>query len=395
MSIAEHIPAQIHTWQPELVALRHELHQHPEIGLHETRTAQLVAAKLQAWGYTVTTGIGGTGVVGQLCAGDSRKTLGLRADMDCLPLTEKTGLPYASQTPGLMHACGHDGHIATMLMTARYLAATKLFDGTVNVIFQPGEEGVHGASKMIADGLFDRFPCDMVFGYHNWPHLPDGTIHLQPGPVMASSDRVRLTIQGRGGHASAPERTVDPIVVGAALVNSLQTIVARNVAPLNAAVVTIGSFIAGQAETYNVIPDTATLYLSIRTLDKQVREAVLARIQALAAGIGAAYGANIECENFQISLPVVNAPAPTALAQAVATQLFGPDKTCTDFEPVMASEDFSFMLDRVPGCFALMSGGAKRHYVHTSRYDFDDALIAPMATYFATIVETYLQAPSR
>lgn len=392
MGITAHIPAELRAWQPEFDALRHDLHRHPEIGLHEVHTAQLVAAKLRAWGYTVAEGIGGTGVVGQLRVGTGAKKVGLRADMDCLPLTEKTGLPYASQTPGLMHACGHDGHMATMLATARYLALTRQFSGTVNVIFQPGEEGVHGAPKMLADGLLTRFPCDMLFGYHNWPHLPDGTIHLQAGAVMASSDRVRLTIHGHGGHASAPERTVDPIVVGAALVSSLQTVVARNVAPLNAAVVTIGSFIAGQAEAYNVIPDTATLYLSIRTLDKQVRQTVLARIQALADGIAAAYAATIDCECFQISLPVCNAPAPTALAQSVATRLFGAEKTCTDFAPVMASEDFSFMLDQVPGCYALMSGGLNKPYVHTSHFDFDDALIPQMATYFASVVQTYLHA---
>lgn len=219
------IPTLLQQWQPEFVALRHELHRHPELGLATVNTAATIAAKLRAYGYTVTTGIGGNGVVGQLRRGTGTKAIGLRADMDCLPITEATGVSYASTTPGLMHACGHDGHMVTMLAAARYLATAGHFDGTVNVIFQPGEEGVHGAAKMLADGLFVRFPCDMLFGYHNWPHLDDDTIYIQPGAVMASSDRMRITIHGHGGHASAPERTVDPIVVGAALVQSLQTVV--------------------------------------------------------------------------------------------------------------------------------------------------------------------------
>lgn len=381
--------AVLDTWQPEFVALRRMLHAHPELGLATIETAKLVAAKLRDYGFAVSEHIGGYGVVGQLRRGQSAKTIGLRTDMDALPITEATGLAYQSQVAGLMHACGHDGHIATMLATARYLAEYGKFDGTVNVIFQPGEEGVHGAAKMIADGLFDRFPCDMLFAFHNWPHLDDGTIYLQPGAVMASSDRMRITIQGHGGHASAPERTVDPIVVGAALIQSLQTVVARNTSPLDSAVVTVGSFLAGAAETYNVIPDSAQLFLSIRTLDETVRDATIAHIDQIAQGVGQAYGADIRCEHFQISPAVINANSPVKLAQQAAKQVFG-EKIRTQFDPVMASEDFAYMLAQVPGCYALMSGGKNKPYVHTSRFDFDDRLIAPMASYFVHIVQSYL-----
>ncbi len=384
------VPSLLHQWQPEFVALRHELHRHPELGLATVKTAALVAARLRAYGYAVTTGVGGNGVVGQMRRGTSTKTLGLRADMDGLPIAEATGLPYASEVPGVMHACGHDGHIATMLAAARYLATAGHFDGTVNIIFQPGEEGVHGALKMLEAGLLVRFPCDMLFGYHNWPHLADDTIYLQPGAVMASSDRMRITIHGHGGHASAPERTVDPVVVGAALVQSLQTVVARNTSPLASAVVTVGSFLAGAQGSYNVIPDSGQLLLSIRTLDQTVRDHTIAHIDALAQGIGAAYGASIACEHFQISPAVINAQEPAAIAQTVATALFGERHVCKQFAPLMASEDFAYMLAETPGCYALMSGGQDRPYVHTAKFDFDDQLIAKMATYFAGIVETCL-----
>lgn len=385
------IPQQLQAWQPEFVALRHDLHRHPELGLATVNTAALVAKYLRAYGYTVVEGVGGNGVVATLQRGSGTKALGLRADMDCLPIQEATGLAYASTVPGLMHACGHDGHITTMLAAARYLAAYGTFDGTLHLIFQPGEEGVHGAPHMLDDGLFTRFPCDVLFGYHNWPHLDDDTIYLQPGAVMASSDRMRITIHGHGGHASAPERTVDPVVVGAALIQSLQSVVARDTAPLDAAVVTVGSFLAGAPETYNVIPDSGQLFLSIRTLDAAVRDATIRHIDQIAAGIGAAYGAEITCEHFQISPAVINAAAPAALAQRVATRLFGVAHVRTAFDPVMASEDFAYMLEAVPGCYALMSGGKDKPYVHTSRYDFDDRLIPKMAAYFAGVVEDYLR----
>lgn len=390
MTIDDHIPALLKTWQPEFVALRHQLHQHPELGLNTPHTAALVAAKLREYGYTVAPNVGG-GVVGTLSAGSGAHTVGLRADMDCLPIQEATGVPYHSLVPGLMHACGHDGHVATMLAAARYIAQTRDFNGTLHVIFQPGEEGVHGASQMLQAGLFERFPCEMLFGYHNWPHLKDHTIYVRDGAVMAGSDRMRITIQGHGGHASAPEHTVDPLVVGAALINSLQSVVARNTAPLEAAVVTVGSFIAGEAEVYNVIPNTAAMYLSIRTLDPAVRKRTLAHIDQLAAGIAAAYGATITCEHFQISPAVINAARPSAIAQQVATQLFGADHVATAFDPVMASEDFAYMEEAVPGCYALMSGGADKPYVHTAQYDFDDNLIAQMATYFAGVVHAAMQ----
>lgn len=384
------IPQEIKDWQDEFIQIRHFLHQHPEIGLQERQTADFIANKLSSWGYEVHAPIGPTGVVGQIKKGHSDKKIGLRADMDCLPIQEETDLPYASQNPGFMHACGHDGHMTVLLAAARYLALKPNFDGTLNVIFQPGEEGLHGAPKMIADGLFDKFPCDQIFGFHNWPNFQKEMIYIEPGVIMASSDRLKIVIQGHGGHASAPDKCLDPTIIGSQLINNLQTIVSRNVNPQKAAVITVGSFVAGDGSTYNVIPDTATILLSIRTLDKKVRQLVLKRVKDMINGLAQAYDVPITIKHRLISLPAQNEIQATTFAQKVAQKVFGNDHVNTHFEPVMASEDFAFMLDKVPGCYALMSNGPSDAYLHSSRYNFNDSIIAPMATYFIKLVETYL-----
>ena len=261
---------------PEMVALRHHIHQHPELAFEEHATSDLVAERLAAWGYEVHRGLGGTGVVGRLRHGSSAKSIGLRADMDALPIVETTGLAYASRHHGKMHACGHDGHTATLLAAARHLARTRRFSGTLNLIFQPAEEGGGGALRMVQDGLFEMFPCDAIYGLHNAPGQPVGTLAFRSGPTLASADRVIIVLKGRGGHAAMPHFSADPIVAGSSIVMALQSIVARNVDPLLSAVVTVGLFQSGTVN--NVIPGSARLELSVRALDREVRKLLRQRI---------------------------------------------------------------------------------------------------------------------
>lgn len=307
----------------EFVALRRDIHRHPELGFQEFRTSDLVAERLQAWGYEVTRGLGGTGVVGQLRRGSGKRRLGLRADMDALPIHEATGLPHASVHAGLMHACGHDGHTAMLLAAARHLAEHGDFSGTLNLIFQPAEEGLGGAKKMMADGLFDRFPCDAIFAMHNMPGFPRGTLLLRDGPTMAASENITITVQGNGGHGAMPHQAADPVVAGAAIVMGLQTIVSRNVAPLQMSVITVGSFQAGVAN--NVIPNEAVLKLSVRSLDREVHKMLLRRIDELVTLQARSLGVQATVD-FQGGYPVlVNTQAETDFARQVALELLGPD----------------------------------------------------------------------
>ena len=286
----------------EFVALRHDIHRHPELGFQEFRTSDLVAQRLQAWGYEVARGLGGTGVVGQLRRGNGKRRLGLRADMDALPIHEATGLPHASVHAGLMHACGHDGHTAILLAAARHIAQSVDFHGTLNLIFQPAEEGLGGAKKMMQDGLFERFPCDAIFAMHNMPGFPRGTLLLRDGPTMASSENITITLRGVGGHGAMPHLAADPVVAGAAIVMGLQTIVSRNVAPLQMSVITVGSFQAGVAN--NVIPDEAVLKLSVRSLDREVHQLLLRRIGELAHLQAQSHGVQATVD-FQGGYPVL------------------------------------------------------------------------------------------
>ena len=379
----------------EFIGLRHDLHRHPELAFQEHRTAALVADMLEQWGYAVERGIGGTGVVGTLVRGTGDRRLGLRADMDALPIMEASGVPWASTRPGLMHACGHDGHTAMLLAAARYLAEHGRFSGTLHLIFQPAEEGGGGALRMIDDGLFEHYPCDAVFAMHNMPGVPQGRLVLRDGPTMASSDYATITLTGVGGHGAVPHKAVDPVVAAASLVMALQTVVSRNIDPLSAAVVTVGALHAGQAN--NVIPATATLEVSVRALDREVRATLERRIKALVAA---------HAESFEVAAHVdwragyavlVNSPAETDFAREVALELLGPHCVTLQGPPLTGSEDFAFMLERVPGSYLLIGNGdgsdghsAGGCMVHNPGYDFNDDNIAIGGAYWALLAERYL-----
>ena len=381
---------EIATVLPEMIGLRHHIHQHPELAFEEHATSDLVAERLAQWGYEVHRGLGGTGVVGQLRHGSGSRSIGIRADMDALPITEATGLAYASRHHGKMHACGHDGHTATLLAAARHVAQTRRFSGTLNLIFQPAEEGDGGARRMIEDGLFDRFPCDAVFALHNAPGQPVGTLAFRSGPTLASADRVIIVLKGRGGHAAMPHFSADPIVAGSSIVMALQSIVARNVDPLQSAVVTVGMFQAGTVN--NVIPGTARLELSVRALDREVRKLLRQRIQDIASAHAAGLGCVAEVD-YQEGYPVlVNTAAETAFAAQVATELLGQDKVLLDRPAVMGSEDFAFMLEHRPGCYLFLGNGdaVGSCMVHNPGYDFNDAAMETGAAFWSLLTERFL-----
>ena len=380
----------------EFTALRRDIHRHPELGYQEFRTSDLVAERLASWGYRVTRGLGGTGVVGQLVRGSGAKRLGLRADMDALPIQEATGLPHASSHAGLMHACGHDGHTAMLLAAAKHLAEHGQFDGTLNLIFQPAEEGLGGAKKMMEDGLFEQFPCDAIFAMHNMPGFPRGQLLLREGATMASSENITITLQGQGGHGAMPHVAIDPVVAGAAIVMGLQTIVARNVPPLHMAVITVGAFQAGEAN--NVIPQTATLKLSVRSLDRAVRQLLNRRIRELVEAQAHSYGCQATVD-FQGGYPVlVNTQPETEFARQVALELLGADQVVLQTAPLTGSEDFAFMLEQVPGSYLFIgngdaaSGGHGACMVHNPNYDFDDGNIAIGSAYWVRLTERFLSA---
>ena len=375
-------------------ALRRDIHQHPEIGFEEFRTSALVAQRLQDWGYTVTRGLGGTGVVGQLQRGSSARRLGLRADMDALPIVETTGLPHASCHAGLMHACGHDGHTAMLLAAAEHIAAHGQFDGTLNLIFQPAEESLGGARKMMEDGLFERFPCDAIFAMHNMPGFRQGQLLLREGATMASSENILVHIEGTGGHGAMPHLGADPVVAGAYIVMALQTIVSRNVAPLHMAVITVGAFQAGVAN--NVIPQNAALKLSVRALARGVRELLRRRIVELVEAQAQSFGVRARVE-FLPGYPVlVNTPAETALAREVALDLVGAANVVLQTEPLTGSEDFAYMLEAVPGSYLFIgngdaaNGGHGACMVHNPNYDFEDRNIPIGAAFWVKLTERFL-----
>lgn len=375
----------------EFIQLRRDIHRHPELAFEEHRTSDLVAAKLQSWGYAVHRGLGGTGVVGTLTRGHSQRCLGLRADMDALPIQEATGLDWQSATPGLMHACGHDGHTAMLLAAAKVLAQDTSFDGTLNLIFQPAEEGGGGAVRMMADGLFAQHPCDAVFAMHNMPGVAAGHFVFREGPAMASSDYVTLRIHGTGGHGAMPHRAADPLVAAASIVLALQTIVSRNVDPLHTAVVTVGALHAGQAN--NVIPALATLELSVRALDPEVRRLLEQRIKALVAAQAESFGVRAEIDWRPGYCVLVNAVAETDFARQVALDLVGPERMTWQGPALTGSEDFAFMLEKIPGSYVLIGNGdgdsAGACMVHNPGYDFNDDNIAAGAAYWVALVERF------
>jgi hippurate hydrolase len=375
----------------ELAQIRQHLHAHPELSFQEHETAAFVAEKLERWGYEVTRNVGGHGVVGRLTQGQGRRSIAIRADMDALPITEATGLPYASQTSGTMHACGHDGHTTMLLGAAEYLARTRRFNGTVNLIFQPAEEAGKntGAPAMIADGLFERFPCDAIFGLHNHPGAPVGTFLMRAGPLMAAADTATITITGRGGHASRPHLTVDPIVAAANIVMTLQTVVARSVSPMETAVVTVGTIRGGNA--INVIPEQAEIGISIRSFSASVRELLERRIRDIATSVAQAHGASVAID-YDYGYPVVdNAEAETAFATEVVKELVGAENVTTS-PLIPGSEDFAYFLQHKPGCFLRLGNGEDSAILHSPKYDFNDGNLTVGAALWARLAERFLAA---
>ena len=381
---------------PEMVELRQHIHAHPELAYEEFATSDLVAARLAEWGYEVHRGVGGTGVVGTLRRGSSGKRLGLRADMDALPIQEATGLSYASTHAGKMHACGHDGHTATLLAAAQCMARQPDFDGTLHLIFQPAEEGLGGARKMIEDGLFELFPCDAVFALHNMPGFPAGQFGFMEGAFMASSDTVIVTVQGRGGHGSAPHLAADPVVAAAHIIVALQTIVTRNVDPREMAVISVGSIIGGNAP--NVIPDSVQMRLTVRAFRPEVRQLLRERITALAQAQAATLGVQAEVDYHWRYPALVNDVESTRFARQVAADWLGEEQIIQDLQPLTGSEDFSFMLQHCPGSYLVVGNGTGEHHgtggcmVHNPGYDFNDAILPVAASYWVRLVQRFMPA---
>jgi hippurate hydrolase len=378
--------------EADIAAWRRDFHRHPELLFDVHRTAASVADKLRAFGVDeVTTGIGRTGVVGVIKGRKSAsgRVIGLRADMDALPITETTGKPYASQTPGQMHACGHDGHTAMLLGAARYLAETRNFDGTAVVIFQPAEEGGGGGKAMVEDGLMDRWRIQEVYGMHNMPALPPGAFAIRNGPLMASADWFTVTVTGRGGHAAWPHQAIDPIMVGAAIVQSLQTIVSRAVNPVESAVVSVTMFHAGTTD--NVIAETAELGGTVRALNGDVRDFIEERMRAIVEMTAAAFGATARLD-FHRGYPVtVNHAAQVDVAARVAGEIVGPALVDAETPPRMGAEDFSYMLEARPGAFIFIGNGDSAG-LHNPAYDFNDEIIPIGCSYWARLVETAMPA---
>jgi amidohydrolase len=376
----------------ELTEWRRDIHAHPELGLNEHRTSELVAQKLASWGIEVTRGIAKTGLVGTLRNGNSGRAIGIRADMDALPMEEVNTFDHRSQNPGVMHACGHDGHTTMLLGAAKYLAETRNFDGTVHFIFQPAEEGDGGGRIMVEEGLFDRFPCDMVFGAHNDTSLAVGTITAVAGSVCAASDRFSIHISGQGGHAARPHRAIDPVVVGSHIVLALQSVVARRTDALDSAVLSITQFHAGSA--FNVIPEEATLGGTVRTLQPYVQDEIEKLMPQIVEATAAAHGARASVDYRRGYPPVVNALAATERAALAANKLFGEGKVIRERRPGMGGEDFSYMAQVVPGCFVRIgqaNGTRGSTPVHHPAYDFNDEILPIGASYWATLVEQELQ----
>ncbi|OHV82224.1 M20 aminoacylase family protein [Rhizobium sp. LCM 4573] len=381
---------QFSNYMAEVVATRRYLHQHPELGLSEFNTSDFIAKRLTELGYEVTRGLGKTGVVATLRNGSSIRSVGIRADIDALPIREETGAEYASKNEGLMHACGHDGHTAMLLGAAKIIAERRNFDGTIHLIFQPAEENFGGAKLMIEDGLFKRFPCDAVFGLHNDPGLPFGQIFVKDGPIMAAVDECRLIINGRGGHGAEPQDTADPIVAGASIIMALQTVVSRNIHPLDPSVVTVGAFNAGIAS--NVIPERAEMVMSIRSFDPAVRDKLEERIRTIAEGQAASYGMTVAIEYNRGYEATVNHKAETDFVRDLARRVVGEENLGEIPRPMMGSEDFAYMLAERPGSYFFL--GTRRTEndppLHHPRFDFNDDALPIGTAFWVELAEAYL-----
>jgi hippurate hydrolase len=376
----------IRAYKDELTAIRRDFHEHPEIGMEEHRTADIVARKLAEWGIEVHRGVGKTGVIGVLRRGEGRR-IGLRADMDCLPMEEQTNLPYRSRTVGKMHACGHDGHTTMLLGAARYLATSAAFNGTVTFIFQPGEEGMGGALAMLEDRLFDRFPCDEIYAMHNRPGMPVGHFAIKSGPSAAGGAFFDIKITGLGSHGARPEAGIDPVLVAAHVTTALQSIVSRNVKPQETAVVSVTRIVGGDA--YNVIPQSAILSGTARAFSNDVMRQIEARMRSIAKGVAQGFGAEAEVDFRVIFAPLVNSPAETDAIADAAAAVAGKASVNRSSETSMGSEDFSFMMEKVPGAYIQLGNGDSAD-LHNPAYNFNDEATPYGAALFATLVERRL-----
>ncbi|MGH8807059.1 MAG: M20 aminoacylase family protein [Noviherbaspirillum sp.] len=391
---------QIVQFQNELQMVRRDLHAHPELAYEERRTSDLVAAKLTEWGIPVIRGMGVTGVVGIIKNGNSERAIGIRADMDALAIQEANTFAHASVHEGKMHACGHDGHTAMLLGAARYLATHRNFDGTVYLIFQPAEEGAGGAKRMIEDGLFERCPMDAVFGMHNMPGTPIGTFGVRKGGMLASSNWFDLRIRGRGAHASEPHKSIDPIMAGMHIAQAWQTILTRNMNPIQPAVLSVNQIQGGSA--YNAIPDEMTLRGTVRTFTVDALDLIEQRMRTIVKNAAAAFCAKTDFQFVRNYPPLVNHPAETDVALDVMRSIVGIDNVRADMDPLMGAEDFAFMLQEKPGCYVMIGGGSRNDEVsasshgigpcelHNSGYDFNDELLPIGATYWVRLVEKFL-----
>jgi len=388
----------IRAFHPELKDLRRDIHAHPELAFEETRTSSLVVERLKGWGIEVHTGLAKTGVVG-IIRGKKQggRAIGLRADMDCLPIEEKNDFEYKSRNQGRMHACGHDGHTTMLLGAARYLAETRNFDGTAYLIFQPAEERDGGAQVMVKEGLFERFPADEVYAVHNYPGLPAGTIAVRAGPVMAATDEVEIVVRGKGGHAAFPHLAVDPVVIAAHVISALQTIASRNLDPVDAVVVSLCSMQTSQTGAFNVIPDSVRMLGTVRSFKPRTRDMAQRRIAEIAGKVAEAFGASAEVRYTRGYPATVNTPAESQFAARVGERVFGKGRVITEFEPVMGGEDFSYMLLARPGAYVFLGqgGGPGACFLHNANYDFNDEVIPLGAGYLAALVEEALPVEGR
>jgi len=394
-----HLIEQIVARQADFVAVRHDLHAHPELRFEETRTADRVAQSLAGMGIPIHRGLGRTGVVGSIKAGDSPRAIGLRADMDALPLQERNTFAHKSRHDGRMHACGHDGHTAMLLAAAHHLVETRQFNGTVHLIFQPAEEGGGGAREMMRDGLFELFPCEAVFGMHNWPGMAVGQFGVTAGPMMASSNEFEIVVHGRGGHAAMPHQTVDPIMATMAIAQNLQTLITRNKKPVDTAVLSITQCHAGDA--YNIIPDEAVLRGTVRTFSTGVLDQIEDGLRRIARHTAEALGARAEVRFLRNYPPLINSAAETRFCTNILRALAGAGNVFETLEPTMGAEDFAFMLEEKPGCYVFIGNGEGDHrlpghgagpcMLHNPSYDFNDALIPIGASYWVRLAEAWLR----
>jgi amidohydrolase len=385
---------EIRNYHAELREIRHDIHAHPELGFEEERTSEIVAGRLAAWGIEVHRGLARTGVVGVVRGrnGSGGRAVGLRADMDCLPIREAGNLPYRSRHDGRMHACGHDGHTTMLLGAARYLAATRSFDGTAYLIFQPAEEGGGGGRKMVEEGLFERFPADEIYALHNWPGLPPGKIAVRAGAMMAATDEIQITVRGKGGHAAMPHLGVDPVLLSAHIITALQSITSRNINPVDALVVSVCSMQTSQVGAFNVLPDCVTLIGTVRSFRPETRDLAEARIRQIVTGIAGSLGGGAEVQ-YQRGYPAtVNTAREAEFAARVGEKVFGKDNVVRDADPTMGGEDFSYMLQARPGAYVWLGqgDGPTGCFLHNPGYDFNDEIIPLGAGYLAALVEESL-----